>query len=159
MLQIGKVPVFEGHSKKLMLDARQEHHPYLVQQALVDFCKDQNMLVTAYSSFGPQSFLELPSSFPTKAAETPTLFETEIVQTLAAKYNKTPGQILLRWATQRGLCVIPKSNKAERHRQNLDVTGFDMEQVELGKIAELDMGLHFNDPSVYLPKSPIRLFA
>jgi len=116
------------------------------------------MLVTGYSSFGPQSFLELPASFPTKAAQTPTLFEVDLIKKLAAKYNKTPGQILLRWATQRGLCVIPKSTNEKRMEQNLDVAGFDMEKQELDWIATLDMGLHFNDPGIYLPGRPVRLF-
>ncbi|CAI7628077.1 unnamed protein product [Penicillium crustosum] len=135
-----------------------EHHPYLVQPTLVEFCKDQDMLVTGYSSFGPQSFLELPSSFPTKAAQTPTLFEIDLIKKLATKYKKTTSQILLRWSTQRGLCVIPKSTNEERMKQNLDVTGFDMEKEELDHIASLDMGLHFNDPGTYLPGRPVRLF-
>lgn len=117
------------------------------------------MLVTGYSSFGPQSFLELPDSFPTKATETPTLFEVELIKKLAAKYKKTVGQILLRWATQRGLCVIPKSSKEERMLENLDVTNFDMEEQELDQIGQLDKGLHFNDPGTYLPGRPVRLFA
>ncbi|KAK5046884.1 hypothetical protein LTR84_007238 [Exophiala bonariae] len=135
-----------------------EHHPYLVQKNLVDFCKDQNMLVTAYSSFGPQSFLELPASFPTKAAQTPRLFDQDLIKSIAAKYGKTPGQVLLRWATQRGLCVIPKSNHKDRMLQNLDVIGFDMTPDELELIASLDIGLHFNDPGTYLPGRPLRLF-
>lgn len=116
------------------------------------------MLVTGYSSFGPQSFLELPKSFPTKASQTPSLFEQPLITDLARKYNKSVGQILLRWATQRGICVIPKSNRTERMHENLDVIGFDLEQQELDAIAELDMGLHFNDPGVYLPGKPLRLF-
>ncbi|OLN83347.1 NAD(P)H-dependent D-xylose reductase xyl1 [Colletotrichum chlorophyti] len=135
-----------------------EHHPYLVQQNLLDFCKDEGILVTGYSSFGPQSFLELPPSFPTKAANTPSLFKALLVLELASKYRKTPGQILLRWATQRGLCVIPKSNRTERMAENLDTTGFNMERADLAKIAELDMGLHFNDPGVYLVGRPLRIF-
>ncbi|CAH0021520.1 unnamed protein product [Clonostachys rhizophaga] len=135
-----------------------EHHPYLVQKNLVDFCKDQGMLVTGYSSFGPQSFLELPPSFPTKAASTLSLFEQPLITQLSKKYSKSKAQILLRWATQRGICVIPKSNRKERMVENLDVTGFDLEQGEVDEIAELDMGLHFNDPGVYLPGRPLRLF-
>ncbi|KAK7228060.1 hypothetical protein V2G26_000230 [Clonostachys chloroleuca] len=135
-----------------------EHHPYLVQKNLVDFCKDQGMLVTGYSSFGPQSFLELPPSFPTNAARTPSLFEQPLITQLSEKYSKSKAQILLRWATQRGICVIPKSNRKERMVENLDVTNFDLEQGEVEEIAELDMGLHFNDPGVYLPGRPLRLF-
>lgn len=135
-----------------------EHHPYLVQQNLVDFCKDQGILVTGYSSFGPQSFLELPPSFPTKAAQTPSLFDHPLIIKLAAKHGRSASQVLLRWATQRGLCVIPKSGRKERMAENLDAVGFDLEEEELKDIAALDMGLHFNDPGVYLPGKPLRLF-
>ena len=58
------------------------------------------------------------------------LFEHPVIAGLAKKYGKTPAQVLLRWATQRGLAVIPKSNNPERLKQNLEVTGFDMEKAE-----------------------------
>ncbi|OHW96424.1 NAD H-dependent d-xylose reductase xyl1 [Colletotrichum incanum] len=135
-----------------------ECHPYLVQQNLVDFCKDERILVTGYSSFGPQSFLELPPSFPTMAAQTPSLFEHVTINKLAKKYNRTNGQVLLRWATQRGLLVIPKSGRKERMAENLRVTDFNLEQDELREVSKLDLGLHFNDPGVYLPGKPLRLF-
>lgn len=147
----------EGETSSLTLQCT-EHHPYLVQKNLVDFCKDQGILVTGYSSFGPQSFLELPPTFPTKAAQTPSLFEHSLINGLAKKYGRTNGQILLRWATQRGICVIPKSNRKERMAENLKVTDFDLTEDELAEIAELDLGLHFNDPGVYLPRKPLRLF-
>lgn len=162
MLQIGMLllcfPVYAHRLLEQKLTTRVEHHPYLVQKSLVDFCEDQGILVTAYSSFGPLSFLDLPPSFPTKAAQTSPLFELPLINQLATKYSKSPSQILLRWAIQRGLCVIPKSMRKERMRENLDVTGFDMTQQELNEIAKLDLGLHFNDPGVYLPGRPIRLF-
>ena len=49
-----------------------EHHPYLVQQELVDLCKNRGIQVTAYSSFGPQSFLEMNMQ---SAQDTPLLME------------------------------------------------------------------------------------
>ncbi|KAJ4992485.1 d-xylose reductase [Stagonosporopsis vannaccii] len=136
-----------------------EHHPYLVQPNLIDFCRDQGIMVTGYSSFGPQSFLELPPNFPTKASQMQSLFEVPLIKKLAAKYGKSPGQVLLRWAVQRGICVIPKSSSKERMRENLDIVGFGLTTEELNEIASLDQGLHFNDPGVYLPGRPLRLFA
>ena len=78
-----------------------EHHPYLVQAGLVEMAQTNGIAVTAYSSFGPQSFLELPEDFSKRAKKIGLLFEAEPVTRLAKKYNKTPAQILLRWATQR----------------------------------------------------------
>ena len=47
------------------------------------------------------------------------LFTHPIITKLASKHSRTPGQILLRWATQRGFIVIPKSVKPERMAENL----------------------------------------
>lgn len=82
-----------------------EHHPYLVQPELIHVAQENGIAVTAYSSFGPQSFVELPEVFSEKAKDIQLLFDTEPVKVLAAKYNVTPAQVLLRWATQR--YVIP----------------------------------------------------
>lgn len=121
-----------------------EHHPYLVQPTLLQLAASEGIAVTAYSSFGPQSFIELDWQ---KAHDTPVLFEHGVVTALAGKYGKTPAQVLLRWATQRGLAVIPKSNNADRLKQNLDVTGFDLEKSELESISGLDRHLRFNNPT------------
>ncbi|KAI9374829.1 NADP-dependent oxidoreductase domain-containing protein [Aspergillus egyptiacus] len=120
-----------------------EHHPYLVQQRLVDYAQKEGIAITAYSSFGPLSFLELSVK---RAENTPPLFEHEVVKKISEKHGKTPAQILLRWATQRGIAVIPKSNNPTRLAQNLDVCGFNLEDAELQAISALDQGLRFNDP-------------
>jgi len=124
-----------------------EHHPYLVQPTLLQLAESEGIAVTAYSSFGPQSFIELDWQ---KAHDTPVLFEHQVITDLAKKYSKTPAQILLRWATQRGLAVIPKSNNPDRLKQNLEVTGFDLEKGELDSISALDCHLRFNNPTDYL---------
>ncbi|CAK7244611.1 MAG: NAD(P)H-dependent D-xylose reductase (XR) [Sporothrix thermara] len=137
-----------------------EHHPYLVQPGLVDTARENGVAVTAYSSFGPQSFLELPPDFSKRATSIALLFEAVPVAALAAKYGKTPAQILLRWATQRGIAVIPKSNNPARLAENLDVaSGFDLTVEELAAISNLDLDLRFNDPGFYLPSHPIHVFA
>ncbi|KAA8910797.1 NADP-dependent oxidoreductase domain-containing protein [Sphaerosporella brunnea] len=124
-----------------------ELHPYLVQPILVQLANGEGIAVTAYSSFGPQSFLELEWK---KAYDTPTLFEHPVVKEIAAKYGKTPAQVLLRWSTQRGIAVIPKSNSQHRLVENLDVCSFDMEEKELESISALDRNLRFNNPTDYL---------
>lgn len=137
-----------------------EHHPYLVQPDLVDLAKDLNIAVTAYSSFGPQSFLELPEAFRKRPESISTLFETEPVKSAAAAVGKTPAQVLLRWSTQRGIAVIPKSNNPDRLQQNLDVVdgSFDLTADQIEKISALDKGLRFNDPGFYLHE-PLRIFS
>ncbi|KAF8417232.1 NADP-dependent oxidoreductase domain-containing protein [Tirmania nivea] len=129
-----------------------EHHPYLVQKDLIDLCKAEDIAVTGYSSFGPQSFLELQWQ---KAYDTPTLFTNDAITTIAKKHEKTPAQVLLRWATQRGIAVIPKSNSQYRLLENLDVTSFDMTAEELESISALNRNLRFNNPVDYLGKLSI----
>lgn len=121
-----------------------EHHPFLVQKELISLCKAEGIAVTAYSSFGPASFLEF--GFKHAQALAP-LMKDELIAGLAAKYGKQPSQILLRWATQRGLAVIPKTSRVEVMAQNLDCTGFDLEQADLDAITAKDAGIRFNQPS------------
>ena len=138
-----------------------EHHPYLTQEGLVKLAKDNDIAVTAYSSFGPQSFLELDMQ---QAKDTPLLFDNPTVKSIADKHDKTPAQVLLRWATQRDVAVIPKSNNQNRLAQNLDVTSFDLGKDELDNISGLNKNLRFNDPvnvstDVQCPNIPIELLA
>lgn len=78
-----------------------EHHPYLVQDTLVKMAQEEGIAVTGYSTFGPQSFMELPPAFRKRAEDVPMLFDSPIVKRIAKKYGRPAGQILLRWATQR----------------------------------------------------------
>ncbi|AOW03739.1 NADP-dependent oxidoreductase domain-containing protein [Yarrowia lipolytica] len=121
-----------------------EHHPYLVQPQLTQLAKDNNIQVTAYSSFGPASFVEIGMD-----QKVPPLFENETITKIAKAHNKTPSQVLLRWATQRGIAVIPKSNNVERQTQNLESLDFDLTEAEIKEISNLNKNLRFNDPGVY----------
>ncbi|KAJ5893380.1 hypothetical protein N7495_005071 [Penicillium taxi] len=123
-----------------------EHHPYLTQTRLVDYAQSEGIIVTAYSSFGPLSFIELSLE---DAQSTTLLFEHDVVKGIAEKHGRTPAQVLLRWATQRKIAVIPKSNNPSRLAQNLQVTDFDLENSEVDAINALDKGLRFNDPIAY----------
>ncbi|TFK19277.1 D-xylose reductase [Coprinopsis marcescibilis] len=124
-----------------------EIHPYLAQTALIDFAKSQGIAITAYSSFGPQSFIELDWD---KAKDTPPLFEHPVITALATKYEKTPAQVLLRWASQRGLAVIPKSSSPQRLKENLEHFVFDLAEDEIKSITALNKDLRFNNPPDYL---------
>jgi D-xylose reductase len=135
-----------------------EHHPYLVQPELIQMAQENGIVVTAYSSFGPQSFLELPPAFRERAADMPLLFDADAVTAASKRVRRTPAQVLLRWSTQRNIAVIPKSNNVERLQQNLEVTDFDLTESESKEISALDRGMRFNDPGFYLHE-PLRIFA
>ncbi|ORY15119.1 NADP-dependent oxidoreductase domain-containing protein [Clohesyomyces aquaticus] len=123
-----------------------EHHPYLVQQNLLDLAEQHGIKVVGYSSFGPQSFRDCDMKL---AEEVTLLFDHPVITKLAIKYRKTTAQVLLRWATQRGISVIPKSNTQDRLLENLDVTSFDLTEDEIKEISGLDKGLRFNSPLNY----------
>jgi D-xylose reductase len=131
-----------------------EHHPYLVQPELLKLAANEGIAVTAYSSFGPASFLEFNMAH---ASALKPLMEDDVITGIAKKYSKTPSQILLRWATQRGLAVIPKTSRHNLMAENLACVGFDIEQDDLDKITSMDKGIRFNQPSnVSLPPPPLR---
>lgn len=121
-----------------------QHHPYLTQEPLVELAKKNDIALTAYSSFGPQSFRELKME---SAHTTQLLFDHPVIKKAADAHSKTPAQILLRWSTQRGIAVIPKSNNQGRLQQNLDVTSWDLKEEEIKEISGLDENLRFNNPS------------
>ena len=121
-----------------------EHHPFLVQQEMLNLCKEENIQVTAYSSFGPASFLEF--DFPHAVAQKP-LMEDETILEIAKAHSKEPSQVLLRWATQRGLAVIPKTSRPANLKNNLDCTSFDLTEEEIKKISSKDVNMRFNQPS------------
>ncbi|KAK3337415.1 NADP-dependent oxidoreductase domain-containing protein [Cercophora scortea] len=132
-----------------------EHHPYLVQQELLNLCKAEGIAVTAYSSFGPASFQEFNMEHATKL--TP-LMETEAIKSIAAKHGKATSQVLLRWATQRGLAIIPKSTRVDYLEANLAVTDFDLTDDEIAQISSLNKGIRFNQPSNYFPTELLWIF-
>lgn len=132
-----------------------EHHPYLVQGELLKLAAAEGIAVTAYSSFGPASFLEFNMEH---ASALKPLMEDDLITSLATKYGKSPSQILLRWATQRGLAVIPKTSRVEIMAQNLDVTNFDLDVEDIKKISAKDLGTRFNQPSNYFPTEKLWIF-
>jgi len=119
-----------------------EHHPYLVQQPLLNLANSLGMAITAYCSFGPASWIEMGMH-----EDVPSLFEHNQINAIASKHRKNAAQILLRWASQRGIAVVPKSNKPERALENLNHTDFNLDEGDMEAISALDKGLRFNDPS------------
>lgn len=66
--------------------------------------------------------------------------ESEVLKNIAAKYHKTPAQVVLRWNIERGVIIIPKSVHEERIRQNLDIWDFTLTKEEVEEINTLDTG-------------------
>lgn len=66
------------------------------------------------------------------------LFTNETLARIGAKYGKSTAQVMLRWALQRGIVVIPKSVHKDRMQQNFDVFDFELSGDDMAEIALLD---------------------
>ncbi|KAJ2440227.1 D-xylose reductase [Coemansia sp. RSA 2424] len=128
-----------------------EVHPYLVREQLVALAHKEGIAVTAYSSFGDTSYHEINMA-PRDAEFTP-LLKHNVIAGIAAKHGKSPAQVLLRWAVERGCAVIPKSSNPVRLRENLDLFGFALSAEDVQKISALDRNLRINDPANYAQRA------
>lgn len=80
------------------------------------------------------------------------MFTNELLVSIAKKHNKSVAQVILRWLTQRGVVVIPKSVRKERIKENFDVFDFRLNNEDMEAIQTLDTGtslfLDHRDPEV-----------
>ena len=125
-----------------------ELHPYLAQEKLLRFCHEENVVVTAFSPLGAPSYLELGMADKTESA-----MEEPAVKEVAARHGKSNAQILLRWGVQRGTCVVPKTTRVERLRENIEIFDFELSDDEMSAITALDRNRRFNDPGVFAEKA------
>jgi D-xylose reductase len=121
-----------------------ELHPYLTQEKLLRYCREERIGVTAFSPLGPASYVSLGMARPEDS-----LFHQPPVQAAARRTGRTPAQVLLRWGVQRGTAVIPMTSKAERLKENLSVGDFELTNDEMAAISGLDRNQRFNDPGVF----------
>lgn len=66
------------------------------------------------------------------------LFQNEVLVSLAEKHKKSVAQVVLRWLTQRGVVVIPKSVRKERIIENFNILDFQLSEEDMNAIAALD---------------------
>jgi diketogulonate reductase-like aldo/keto reductase len=85
-----------------------ESHPYLPEWELLNYCKKNGIVLQAFASLGHSS--------------EPNLLEDPIVVAIAKRVNKTPAQVLLAWAIQRGTALLTTSKNPSRIRENFDVS-------------------------------------
>jgi diketogulonate reductase-like aldo/keto reductase len=112
-----------------------EVHPYFTQAALREVHADLGIVTQAWSPLGGV-LVYVPGSDESRGPLT-----DPVVTDLAAKYGKTPAQIVLRWHLEHGFGAIPKSVKPHRIAENFDVFDFKLEDVEVAAIDALDTGV------------------
>lgn len=66
------------------------------------------------------------------------IFNNEILQAIANRYNKSVAQVILRWLTQRNIVAIPKSTRRERIAENFQVFDFELQEDDMLEIKKLD---------------------
>ncbi|GAP04977.1 aldo/keto reductase [Fructobacillus tropaeoli] len=66
------------------------------------------------------------------------LFHNEILQEIGNKYNKTIGQVVLRWLVQRNIVVLAKSVRESRMRENMDIFDFSLSESDMNLIKSLN---------------------
>ena len=97
-----------------------EYHPGFSQEAVVQYCKERDIIVQAWSPIGRQRVLEEP-----------------LVLETAEKYGVTPAQICLKFAVQREIIPLPKSSSIKRMKENLDLYSFEMEREDIWRLATM----------------------
>ncbi len=129
-----------------------ELHPYLPQEKLVSFCKENGLLVTAYSPLGS------PDSRAEKHAEDPKLLEDVIVRSIAEKHGVTVGQVLIAWSIARDIAVIPKSVNEERIVENFGAASLILDNQDLAQLHAIGTQHRFVDGTFFTgSKSPYQL--
>ena len=108
--------------------------PAVCQVELHPFYQQKEALVNM-KNFGVQ-----PEAWSPLAHGRFNIFSNEILGEIAAKYDKSIGQVVIRWNVQRGVAVIPKSVKKERIEENFNVWDFVLTEEDMSRIAQLDMG-------------------
>lgn len=98
-----------------------EYHPRLTQKEVQAFCREQGIQMEAWS--------------PLMQGQ---LLDNEVLAAIAAKYNKSVAQIILRWDLQNGVVTIPKSTKEHRIIENSQVFDFELTQEDMHQINELN---------------------
>ncbi|HTO14387.1 MAG TPA: aldo/keto reductase [Edaphocola sp.] len=111
-----------------------EHHPYLVQKNLQQFCKKENIQFEAWSPLMQGDIFKIP-----------------LLEKLAEQYGKSIAQIVLRWNIQNDIVVIPKSIHADRIRENAAILDFEIKAQDMAAIDALDQNKRMGpDPDVFV---------
>lgn len=110
-----------------------EFHPFLVQKDLLAYCQQKEIRIEAYCPIARAERAGHP-----------------VLQQLAAKYQKSPVQIMLRWHVELGIIPIPRSENPDHIRANFQIFDFSLEEDEVREIS----GLNENYRIIKPDKSP-----
>ena len=100
-------PIYESARIKPAV-VQVESHPYLPETELLEFCRDKGMVLLAFAPLGH--------------GMKPGLLEDPVIVAVAARVGRTPAQVLLAWAVQRGTALLTTPKSAARARENFNIS-------------------------------------
>jgi 2,5-diketo-D-gluconate reductase B len=100
-----------------------EYHPFLNQDKVIGACRKRGMAVVAYSPIARGGAKG-----------------DEVLERVGKAHGKTAAQVSLRWLTQQGVVVIPRTSKRERLQENFDLFDFELSDAEMQEIFGLARG-------------------
>jgi alcohol dehydrogenase (NADP+) len=101
------LPIYESARIKPAV-IQVESHPYLPETELLEFCKQKDIVLLAFAPLGH--------------GMRPGLIEDPVISAIAARVGRTPAQVLLAWAVQRGTALLTTPKSAARARENFDIS-------------------------------------
>src|SRR5580765_4997420 len=101
------LPIYESARSKPAV-VQVEAHPYLPETELLEFCKEKDIVFLAFAPLGH--------------GIRPGPLEDPVISAIAARAGKTPAQVLLAWAAQRGTALLTTPRTAARARENLNIS-------------------------------------
>jgi alcohol dehydrogenase (NADP+) len=122
------LPVYESARIKPAV-VQVEAHPYLPETELLEVCKEKGIVFLAFAPLGH--------------GMRPGLLEDPVISAIAARVRKTPAQVLLAWAVQRGTAVLTTPKTAARARENVDISALPEEA--LNEINRIQTRQRLND--------------
>jgi alcohol dehydrogenase (NADP+) len=114
------LPIYESARIKPAV-VQVESHPYLPETELLEFCKEKGIVLLAFAPLGH--------------GMRPGLLEDAVISAVAARVGKTPAQVLLAWAVQRGTALLTTPKNAARARENFDISSLPVDALnEINRI-------------------------
>ena len=101
------LPIYEAAIIKPAV-VQVESHPYLPETELLEFCKEKGIVLLAFAPLGH--------------GMRPGPLENPVITAIAARVGKTPAQVLLAWAVQRGTALLTTPRSADRAKENFNVS-------------------------------------
>lgn len=125
-----------------------ELHPLLQQKALLDYCKSENILVTAYSPLGSGDRVAAM-----KADDEPNMMDISEIKEIARDRSASTAQVLIAWHNHRGCAAIPKSTTKEHIVANFKAAGVSLTDSDMEKIASLNRNYRYVDGKFFEEES------